>query len=118
MDECTGPIVARWLRDEQGHAVFSVFEEARGAADVDIIEKAFREERILITNDKDFGEKVFKERRRHRGVVLLRLEDERPANEIEVLRRLLESYAERLLDNFVVATEDQVRFSSTPPDQK
>lgn len=107
--------MARWLRDEQGYEVFSVFDEARGAGDVEIIEKAFREVRILITNDKDFGEKVFKERRRHRGVILLRLEDERPANEIEVLRRLLESYGERLSDNFVVATEDQVRFSRTPP---
>lgn len=114
MDECTGPSVARWLRDEQGHEVFSVFEEARGADDGDIIEKAYREGRILITNDKDFGEKVFKERRRHRGVILLRLEDERSANKIEVLRRLFETYRERLSDNFVVATEDQVRFSSTP----
>lgn len=107
--------MARWLRDEQGYEVFSVFDEARGAGDVDIIEKAFRETRILITNDKDFGEKVFKERRRHRGVILLRLEDERPSNEIEVLSLLLESYGERLSDNFVVATEDQVRFSSTLP---
>lgn len=29
VDECTGPSVARWLR-EQGHDVFSVFEQARG----------------------------------------------------------------------------------------
>lgn len=29
VDECTGPAVARWLRD-QSHAVFSVYEEARG----------------------------------------------------------------------------------------
>lgn len=29
VDECTGPAVARWLRDQQ-HDVFSVYEEARG----------------------------------------------------------------------------------------
>jgi len=28
VDECTGPKVARWLR-EQGHEVFSVYDEAR-----------------------------------------------------------------------------------------
>ena len=28
VDECTGPAVARWLRD-QSHQVFSVYEEAR-----------------------------------------------------------------------------------------
>lgn len=29
VDECTGPSVARWLR-EQGYDVFSVYEQARG----------------------------------------------------------------------------------------
>ena len=29
VDECTGPAVASWLRDN-GYEVFSVFEEAKG----------------------------------------------------------------------------------------
>ena len=117
VDECTGPAAAKWLRNEKGHEVFSVYDEARGATDDDLIEKAFAENRILITNDKDFGEKVFKERRSHRGVVFLRLENERAANKIEVLRRLLEGYADQLADRFVVVTETQVRFAGTtsPP---
>lgn len=68
---------------------------------------------ILITNDKDFGEKVYRERRPHKGVVLLRLEDERAANKIAALRRLFESYAGRLANQFVVLTERQVRFART-----
>ncbi len=40
VDECTGTRVARYLR-EQGHEVFSVYEEARGMDDDGIIEKAF-----------------------------------------------------------------------------
>jgi hypothetical protein len=36
VDECTGPAVVRWLR-RQGHEVFSVYEEARGMEDEDII---------------------------------------------------------------------------------
>ena len=40
VDESTGPYVARWLRQE-GHDVFSVFDEARGMDDDTIIEKAF-----------------------------------------------------------------------------
>jgi predicted nuclease of predicted toxin-antitoxin system len=40
LDETTGPAVAEWLR-EKGHEVFSVFNEARGMQDVDIIQKAF-----------------------------------------------------------------------------
>jgi hypothetical protein len=29
VDECTGPTVAGWLREQQ-HEVFSVYEQARG----------------------------------------------------------------------------------------
>ena len=112
VDECTGSKVAEWLRDEN-HEVFSVFDEARGMTDDEVLAKAFSENWILITNDKDFGEMVFRERREHHGVVFLRLDDERAANKIEVLRRLLESYAERLPEEFVVATETKVRFART-----
>ena len=110
VDECTGPAVAEWLRGE-GHKVFSVYDEARGLDDEAIIQKAFTENWILITNDKDFGEKIYREGRPHRGIVLLRLEDERAAVKIEVLRRLLQSYADRLSDQFVVVTETKVRFA-------
>lgn len=110
VDECTGPAVALWLRNQK-HEVFSVYEEARGMEDDVIIQKAFEENWILITNDKDFGEKVYRDRRLHRGVILLRLEDERAASKIEVLRRLLVLYADQLQDRFIVATEIQVRFA-------
>ena len=110
VDESTGPAVAAWLR-EQGHEVFSVYAEARGMDDDDIIHKAFTENWILMTNDKDFGEKVYREQRPHKGIVLLRLEDERAVVKIETLKRLLESYADRLADQFVVVTESRVRFA-------
>lgn len=110
VDECTGPRVAAWLLS-QGHEIFSVFDDARGIEDEEVLRKAFVEHWILITNDKDFGEKVYRERRPHRGIILMRLEDERAANKIEVLRRLLEEYADRLRDSFVVVTDRHVRFA-------
>ena len=110
VDECTGPKVVEWLRG-QGHEVFSVFEEARGLEGDEVIHKAYAEGRLLITNDKDFGEKVYRQRRPHRSVIFMRLEDERAANKIEVLRRLLDVYADRLTDSFVVVTDSRVRFA-------
>ncbi len=47
VDECTGPAVADWLRN-QNHEVFSVFEQSRGMNDEDIIQKAAKENWILI----------------------------------------------------------------------
>lgn len=46
VDESTGVVVARWLR-EQGYEVFSVYEEARGMDDDDIIHKAQRRKTYL-----------------------------------------------------------------------
>lgn len=112
VDESTGPAVADWL-EKQGHAVFSVYDNARGIEDDDIIQKASDENWILITNDKDFGEKVFREQRPHKGVILLRLLDERAKIKINTIQRLIENYGDQLEDNFVVATETRVRFAQT-----
>lgn len=109
IDECTGTRVAGWLREE-GYQVFSVYEEARGINDESIVKKAFDENWILITNDKDFGEKVYREKFSHRGIILLRLRDERSANKIDVLKRLFSVYLQRIPNSFVVVTETQVRF--------
>jgi predicted nuclease of predicted toxin-antitoxin system len=60
VDECAGPSMARWLQ-EQGHDVFSVFDQARGINDDEVLQIGLETERILITVDKDFGEKIFRE---------------------------------------------------------
>ena len=110
VDESTGPAVADWLSAE-GHEVFSVYDSVRGIDDDDIVKKAFDENWILITNDKDFGEQVYRERKPHHVIVLLRLEDERTKSKIEVLKRLLDSHADSLSKQFVVVTEKSVRFA-------
>lgn len=110
VDECTGPAVAAWLKT-LGHEVFSVYDSARGMVDDDIARKAFEENWILLTNDKDFGDQIYRERKPHHGIVLLRLDDERATVKIRVLSQLLSAYADRLPDQFVVATEEKVRFA-------
>lgn len=76
-----------------------------------IIQKAFAEGRILITNDKDFGEKVYREHHPHRGVIFMRLDDERTLNKVAVLQRLIANYQDQLPDSFVVVTDAAVRFA-------
>lgn len=110
VDENAGPAVARWLKSH-GHEVFSVYHEARGIDDEAIIHKAYDEHWILITGDKDFSEKVYRERFPHHGVILLRLQDERPPAKIETLSRLLKQYEADLAGHFIVVTENRVRFA-------
>ena len=110
VDECTGSRVAAWLR-EIGHDEFSVYDEARGATDDEILSTACAENWILITNDKDFGELVFRERRAHHGVIFLRLDDERSTAKIAGPDRVLQNYSDRLHETIVVVTDTQVRFA-------
>ena len=108
VDECTGPAIALWLR-RQDYDVISVYDVIRGADDGEVIKMAYDQNRILITNDKDFGELIFRVKKPHKGVILLRLEDERAVNKIAVLQRLLDNYERYLPGHFIVATETAVR---------
>ena len=90
----------------------SVYDESPGADDSAVIELALRENRILVTNDKGFGEKVFREGHLHSGVLLLRLEDERPQSKIAALERVLHAYGDEVDGRFVVVTERSVRISA------
>ncbi len=109
VDESAGQALAKWLVD-QGHEVYSVFEQARGERDEVLINKANEENWILVTSDKDFGELVYRQRRPHKGVILFRLDDYRLENRINVISRLIDQYGDRIDDNFVVVEENRVRF--------
>ncbi len=66
-------------------------------------------ERILITNDKDFGELVFRRGQAHQGILLFRLQDESAVNQVRILSQVLDKYADRLPGHFVVITESRIR---------
>jgi len=108
VDESTGAAVVEYLRGT-GHDVLAVSEVMLQADDQDILALAVREGRILITNDKDFGELVFRSGQAHRGVVLLRVRDESSMSRVRVLEAVLERYADQLSGHFTVATERSVR---------
>lgn len=108
VDESTGAAVVEYLRSV-GHDVVFVAEAMPQADDLHILDRAVSERRIIVTNDKDFGELVFRSGHRHHGVVLLRLHDESPANRVHVVKAVLEKHADRLAGRFTVATEDGVR---------
>jgi len=54
VDESTGAAVVDYLRSV-GHDVLAVAETTPQAEDPDILALAASEQRILVTNDKDFG---------------------------------------------------------------
>jgi predicted nuclease of predicted toxin-antitoxin system len=108
VDECAGTSVAECLRDE-GHDIVVVAEVMPQADDEQILEYAVSEARILVTNDKDFGEMIYRGGRAHRGVLLLRLQDERSENKVRITKIVLVRMGERLRNRYTVATEAGIR---------
>ena len=86
-----------------------VIEELRGATDETLLTRAFSERRILLTEDKDFGELVYRLHRPAYGVVLMRFDVTDRALKIPRLHHLLDQEAERLPGAFVVLEPNKVR---------
>jgi predicted nuclease of predicted toxin-antitoxin system len=99
-DECCDASLVQRLRGDNHDVVYAV-ESMRGATDADLLRRAFEEQRIVLTEGKDFGELVYRLRRPAHGVVLLRFATTQRALKISRLRSLLENQPERLVGAFV-----------------
>jgi predicted nuclease of predicted toxin-antitoxin system len=78
--------------------------------DEDLLRMANAEQRILITNDKDFGELIFLQRKLSTGVILMRVKGQRTRDKVNLMKKLLEKFGNKLLHHFVVATNNRFRF--------
>lgn len=107
-DECCDAELVHALRQD-GHDVLYAVESLRGASDDDLLARAFSENRVLLTEGKDFGELVYRLRRRMWGIVLLRFDVAERGRKIPRLRSLLAYEAGRLPDAFVVLEANKVR---------
>jgi predicted nuclease of predicted toxin-antitoxin system len=108
LDESADYPLVHFLRS-LGHDVTAVAHDYPGALkDQEVLEIAVRESRIVIANDKDFGELVVRRRLRHAGVILFRLDDEELPIKVAWLEYVLEHHADHL-DRMIVVTESGVR---------
>lgn len=92
-----------------GHDVAWVRADSPGAKDVDVLARSLREERVLVTFDKDFGELVFaKGLGASCGVVLFRI---KAASAAIQARKVQEALATRSdwAGHFSVVNDDTVR---------
>lgn len=109
VDECIGPSVARWLKQNNYDAI-SVYDSLQSSSDTTVLEHAVKDHRILITCDKDFGDMIFRNKMKHTGIILLRLINDQPSNIIVVIQDVINSYTKHdLANNFTVVTETSIR---------
>ncbi|MGC9394543.1 MAG: DUF5615 family PIN-like protein [Anaerolineae bacterium] len=106
--ECCDAVTVEALRDD-GHDVLYVIESLRGATDDVVLEQAFAENRILLTEDKDFVELVYQLRYPAYGIILLRFETQDAGQKIPRLRTLLIDESDRIAGAFVVLDPRRTR---------
>ena len=91
-----------------GHDVLSAREIDPRATDEALLALANRERRVLITEDKDFGELVFVRRLDHPCIV--RFVDMRVAEKVAAMGELIDCHAEAMrMGALIVVTERRVR---------
>ena len=107
-DESCDFAVVRALRAD-GHDVVAVSQTHRGAPDDIVIDLAVREGRVLLTEDRDFGQLVLDSNLPATGVIYIRF----PMIVRESLARVVADYVARagpsLVDQFVVIQPGRVR---------
>ena len=110
LDENIDARLLPFLQD-LGHDVTSVAKDyLYGLLDEDVLAMAHQEHRILITNDRDFGELIFHQGFPHSGIILFRL----TAFDADIqlrkkrLQYVLDNYADHL-HHFLVVSQKSVR---------
>lgn len=112
-DESCNFAVVRALR-HAGHDVIAVSEITPRAEDPQVLTLAFQGERILLTEDKDFGQLVFAHGQHSSGVILLRYPPRTGRSMSAEVVRLVKQRGEKLHGSFVVAQPGKVRIVRDP----
>lgn len=108
LDVCVASRSLHTMLTNLGHDVLSAWETDPRATDEELLALANQERRVLITEDKDFGELVFLRRLSHPCIV--RLVNMRVAEKVAAMRELIEHHSEAMQQpSLIVVTQRRVR---------
>lgn len=107
-DENVPPRFITSLR-EAGIEVFSIKESQRGVTDDQVISISKDPPRIILTEDKDFGEWVFAHHEKSISVILLRYERPFLEDMIGVVVDLIKVKGVTLFGKYVTVTRNKIR---------
>ena len=111
-EDVAGPLVT-WLRSE-GHDLIWMAEVGPGADDASVIGRAMEQDRVILTQDRDFGELVFRGTQRLAGVIYLRLATRNVAELVAAFRALWPRIEPRAPGHLVVVARGRLRVRPLP----
>jgi predicted nuclease of predicted toxin-antitoxin system len=100
LDVCVSSRSLTAFLEARSHEVLSAISIDPRATDEYLLEFALRDERILITEDKDFGELLFVRHRPHGP--LIRIVELTVDEQVEAIGELLDQYSEQLTGSLLV----------------
>jgi len=107
-DENVDSSIVYVLRDE-GHAVLYVAEMERGIDDERVIDLANSTRSILLTEDKDFGVLVYRQKKVTGGIVLIRLAALSSDAKAEIVKTSFRAHSAKLENAFSVVSPGFMR---------
>lgn len=111
IDVCAASRSMYSMLTELGHDVVSASERMPRATDAELMAFANKDRRVLITEDKDFGELVFARRLPHPCIV--RFVEMRVEEKVAAMRELIERHPDELTrSTLIVVTRNRVRIRS------
>ena len=112
LDACTSSRSLRSTLTQLGHDVLSIVDVDAHASDEKVLDVAHGEDRVLITEDKDFGELVFVRRLSHPAIV--RFVEMRVSDQVVAIQDLIEHHASDLeAGAIIVVSIDRIRIRHT-----
>ena len=85
-----------------GHLVLFIAETSPGIEDSEVLVIARKEQALLLTADKDFGELVFRNREPHCGVLVVRSQEDDPDENAANALAAIHQNGPELLNRFSV----------------
>lgn len=113
-DECCDFAVVRALR-AAGYDVLAINEMMQRSDDRKLIEFAASEERIFLTEDKDFGWLVYVSQVDSAGVIFIRYPSNARTGLGSTVVQLIQEQGTKLIGSFVVIQPGQVRLNTQRP---
>ena len=112
-DESCDFAVVRALRSA-GQDVVAVADISPRAEDAQILHLASQQQRVVITEDKDFGQLVFAFGKNTQGVIFLRYPSSVRLKIAQEVVHLVKGYGEKLTGRFTVVQPGRIRIGQIP----
>lgn len=112
-DESCDALIVRTLR-QLGHDVTYIAELAPGDLDEMVLSRSVTEKRILITEDRDFCELVYRDHHRAHGIILVRIAQAQRQEKAARITTLVNTNLERVTGSMTTLTLNTMKVRPLP----